>query len=44
MSTAFHAQTDGQTKGLKQTVEAYLRGFVNYEMTDWESLLPVESP
>jgi hypothetical protein len=41
MSTAFHPQTDGQTERLNQTIEAYLRSFVNYEQNDWVSLLPM---
>jgi len=40
MSTAFHPQTDGQTERLNQTIEAYLRSFVNHEQDDWVSLLP----
>lgn len=40
MSTAFHPQTDGQTERLNQTLEIYLRAFVNYEMSNWEELLP----
>jgi len=40
MSTAFHLQTDGQTERLNQTIEAYLRSFVNHEQDDWVSLLP----
>jgi len=41
MSTAFHPQTDGQTERVNQTIEAYLRPFVNQEMTDWVELLPI---
>jgi transposase InsO family protein len=41
MSTAFHPQTDGQTERLNQTIEAYLRSFVNNEQNDWVSLLPM---
>jgi transposase InsO family protein len=39
MSTAFHPQTDGQTERMNQTIEAYLRSFVNHEMDDWVDLL-----
>jgi len=41
MSTAFHPQTDGQTERLNQTIEAYLRNFVNHEQDDWVRLLPM---
>jgi len=41
MSTAFHPQTDGQTERLNQTIEAYLRSFVNHEQDDWVRLLPM---
>jgi hypothetical protein len=41
MSTAFHPQTDGQTERMNQTIEAYLRSFVNHEMDDWRELLPM---
>jgi hypothetical protein len=40
MSTAFHPQTDGQTERTNQTIEAYLRAFVNPEMDNWVALLP----
>jgi len=41
MSTAFHAQTDGQTERLNQTIEAYLCAFVGKEQDDWVRLLPM---
>jgi len=41
MSTAFHPQTDGQTEGLNQTIEAYLRAFVNKKQDNWKRLLPM---
>jgi len=41
MSTAFHPQTDGQSKRLNQTIEAYLRAFVCQEQDDWVRLLPM---
>ena len=39
LSTAFHPQTDGQTKPQNSTMEAYLRAFVNFEQNDWARLL-----
>jgi hypothetical protein len=41
MSTAFHPETDGQTERLNQTIETYLRSFVNLEHSDWVKLLPL---
>jgi transposase InsO family protein len=41
MSTAFYPQTDRKTEQLNQTIEAYLRSFVNHEMDDWVDLLPM---
>jgi hypothetical protein len=34
-TTAYHLQTDGQTEHLNQTVEQYLRIFVNHRQDDW---------
>jgi hypothetical protein len=41
MSTAFHPETDGQTERVNQTIEAFLRAFVNLEMSDWVELVPM---
>jgi hypothetical protein len=41
MSTSFHPQTDGQTERINQTIEAYLRSFINYEIDNWVGLLPM---
>lgn len=41
LSTAFHPQTDGQTERLNQTLEAYLRSYVNEKQTNWVELLPL---
>jgi hypothetical protein len=41
MSTTFHPETDGQTKSVNQTIEAFLRAFVNLEMSNWVELLPM---
>ncbi|GAA5988531.1 hypothetical protein JCM11641_003305 [Rhodosporidiobolus odoratus] len=41
MSTAYHPQSDGITERLNQTLEQYLRMFVNYQQDDWQSLLPL---
>lgn len=40
LSTAFHPQTDGQTERLNQTLEQYLRCYVNYDQDNWAELLP----
>jgi hypothetical protein len=41
LSTAFHPETDGSTERMNQTVETYLRMFVDYAQDDWEELLPL---
>ena len=41
LSTAFHPQTDGQTKRQNSTMEAYLQAFVNFEQNNWARLLPM---
>ena len=41
LSTAFHLQTNGQTKRQNSTIEAYLRVFVYWEQNDWTRLLPI---
>ena len=41
LSTAFHPQTNGQTKHLNNTMEVYLWAFVNFEQNDWARLLPM---
>ena len=41
MSTAFHPQTDGQTERTNQTVEQYLRCYINYRQNDWVQYLPM---
>jgi len=39
MRTTFHPQTDGQTEGINQVIEAYLRSYCNYEQNDWAEML-----
>jgi hypothetical protein len=41
LSTAYHPQTDGQTERTNQTLEQYLRMFVNYDQDDWVEWLPL---
>ena len=40
LSTAFHLQTDRQTERQNQSLEAYLRIFINEQQEDWARLLP----
>lgn len=41
MSTVYHPQTDGQTERLNQTLEQYLRLYVNARQDNWVQLLPL---
>ena len=41
LSTAYHPQTDGQTERMNQTLEQYLRSYVNYQQDNWVTLLPM---
>ena len=41
LSTAYHPQTDGQTERTNQTVEQYLRCYLNYQQNNWVGLLPM---
>jgi len=35
LSTAYHPQTDGQTKRINQEVEIFLRHYINYQQDNW---------
>jgi len=35
LSTVFHSQTDGQTEGMNQELEQYLRFFTEHKQRDW---------
>ena len=39
LSTAFHTQTDGKIERQNNTIETYLRAFVNFKQNDWAQLL-----
>lgn len=41
LSSAVHAQTDGQTERVNQEIEQYFRIFINAQMNDWVSWLPI---
>ena len=41
MSTAYHAETDGQTERMDRTVEEVLRHYVDEQQTNWDELLPL---
>jgi hypothetical protein len=39
VSSSFNSRTDGQTKRVNQTLEAYLRHFVSATLNDWDLLV-----
>lgn len=41
LSTAFHPRTDGQTERVNSILEQYLRCYIDYQQTNWSTLLPV---
>ncbi len=41
LSTVFYPQTDGQIKRQNNTIDIYLRVFINWEQDDWAKLLPI---
>jgi transposase InsO family protein len=41
LTTAYHPQANGQTERANQTVEQYLRHYVNYQQDDWVTYLPM---
>ncbi len=41
LSSAFHPQTDGQTKRVNHVLEQYLRCTIAYQQDDWAELLPL---
>jgi hypothetical protein len=41
MTTAYRPQSNGQTERANQTIEQYLRHYINYVQNDWEEQLPM---
>jgi len=41
LSTAYHPETNGQTKWVNQILEQYLWVYVNYQQDNWVNLLPL---
>ena len=41
LSTVYHSQTDKQTKQTNQTLEQYLKHYVNFKQNNWIDLLPL---
>jgi hypothetical protein len=41
LSTAYHPESNGQTKHVNQIVEMYLHFYINYDQDDWSDFLPL---
>ena len=41
LSTAYHPQTDGATERMNQTVETFLRTYIDFDQRNWVRLLPI---
>ena len=41
LTTAFRPQVDGQTERTNQTLETYLRQYINHEQNNWVEWLPI---
>ena len=41
LSTAYHPQTDGATERMNQTVETFLRTYIDFDQRNWVKLLPI---
>jgi hypothetical protein len=41
MSTAFHPQTDDQTKHVNQELEQYLRIYMDWHQDDWQEWIAI---
>jgi hypothetical protein len=38
LSTSFYIQTDGQIERINQTIETYIRYYINYKQNNWVGL------
>ena len=41
LSTAYHPQIDGATERMNQTVETFLRTYIDFDQRNWARLLPI---
>ena len=41
LSTVYHLQTDGATERMNQTVETFLRIYIDFDQRNWVKLLPI---